>query len=235
MNPSKFPIKNHVSKKGKRISQVLKGKFGFGLDTLDKALQGDQAALQSIGEAARQGRQVQELMPLLTEAYTTLIKGTEEYNKGIATILKQGATSAINIDKAASQTMLANQKYVNQRKELAAEFGNAKEAEKVRHQYAINYIQLKAYIDTYLTKVDNDAKLIDQSNRPEVKQLEENNRYELAAAKHLIQHGNNARLDLLPQREYLPIDGGQSTRKPSRGVMESVGRILSAFGLSLQQ
>jgi len=227
-------IKNHVSKKAKRISGMLKGKFGFDLALVNQALQGNKAALQAIGEAARQGQQVLELMPLLKDACTTIEKATEEYNKGVADILKQGATSAINTDKAIMQTMLANQKYVHQRSELAAEFSVAKSTESARHQYAINYIQLKAYIDQYLTKVDNDAKLLDQTNRPELKQFDENNRYDMAVSRHLLQHGDKARVDLIPKREYTTTTENRPEGKTVVTVQErlakSFGSLLSGLG-----
>lgn len=223
-------IKNHVSRKAKRISNVLKGKFGFDLATVNKALQGDKNALQSIGEAARQGQQVIELMPLLKDACATIEKATEEYNKSVADILKQGANSAINIDKATMQTMLANQKYGHQRSELAAEFAVAKQTETSRHQYAINYIQLKAYIDQYLTKVDNDAKLIDQTNRPELKQFDENTRYETAVSKHLLQHGDNARIDLIPKREYVVRNEQGTASTFQERIAKSFSGILSGLG-----
>lgn len=227
-------IKNHVTKKAKRISGMLKGKFGFDIGLVNQALQGDKNALQAIGEAARQGQQILELMPLLKEACTTIEKATEEYNKSVADILKQGASSAINTDKAIMQAMLANQKYVNQRSELAAEFSIAKSTESARHQYAINYLQLKAYIDQYLTKVDNDAKLIDQTNRPELKQFDENTRYDMAVSKHLLQHGENARTDLIPKREYVTSTENTAEGKTVVTVREklakSFGSLLSGLG-----
>lgn len=229
---TKFKIKNHVGVKAKRLSRMMKGKFGIDLSDLDKALQGDREALKLIGEAARQGQQIQELMPMLTEAYGHLIKGTEEYNKGVAAILKQSASSAINIDKATSQASLANSKYENQRKELKAEYIAAAKAELQRHNYAINYAQLKSYIDLYMTGVDGDARLIEQTNRPEIRQIEENNRLEMSAAKALLGNGENTRLDLLPNRQYVPSDSSPETPriKQSKGIMESLGRIVSALG-----
>lgn len=229
---SGFKIKNHVGVKAKRLSGMLKGKFGLDLSTLDKALQGDREALKTIGEAARQGQQIQELMPLLTEAYGHLIKGTEEYNKGISAILKQGGSSAINIDKATSQASLANSKYGNQRKELKAEYIAAAKSELQRHSYAINYAQLKSYIDLYMSGVDGDARLIEQTNRPEIRQIEEDKRFEMSAAKALLSNGENARLDLLPNREYVPSDSsGDSPRVgESKGVMQSLKRFASALG-----
>ena len=229
---TKFKVKNHVAVKAKRISGMLKGKFGLDLSTLDKALQGDRQALQTIGEAARQGKQIQELMPLLEEAYINLIRGTETYNKGVSNILKQGASSAINIDKATSQASLANTKYNNQRKETKAEYIAAAKSELQRHQYAINYAQLKSYIDLYMTGVDGDARLLEQTNRPELRQIEEDKRFELNAAKHLLQNGSEARLDLLPSREYVPSDVSENTPRvqESRNLMQSLRGIVSALG-----
>lgn len=235
MAKTKFQIKNHVTKKAKRISNLLQGKYGFDLTTLDQALQGDQNALKSIGEAARQGGQILELMPLLEEAYSTIIKGTEQYNKSVSNILKQGASSAINIDKSVSQAMLANSKYGHQRSELAAEFAVARNTENTRHQYAINYIQLKAYIDQHLTGVDNSTKLIEQANRPELKQLEEDTRYQMTAAKHLLQYGENEQLELLPKREYAIASQntpeGRKTTSFKEKLQSSFGSLLSAVGL----
>jgi hypothetical protein len=221
-----YTIKNHVTKKAKRISGILQGKYGLNIALLDKALKGDQQALKLIGEAGKQGQLTQELMPMLAECYQAAIKGTEEYNKGISAILKQGASSAIAIDKASSQAMLANQKYGNQRSETAAEFAAAKSSETIRHQYALNYIQLKAYIDRYITKVDNDSKLTDQANRPELKQIDEDARYQVAAAKHLLQHGENANLELLPYREYATVREGDK----SFSFKEKLGQLASSLG-----
>jgi hypothetical protein len=221
-----YTIKNHVTKKAKRISGILQGKYGLNIALLDKALKGDQQALKLIGEAGRQGQLTQELMPLLANCYQTAIKGTEEYNKGVSAILKQGASSAIAIDKASSQAMLANQKYGNQRSETAAEFAAAKSSETIRHQYAVNYIQLKAYIDRYITKVDNDSKLTDQANRPELKQIDEESRYEVAAAKHLLQHGENARIELIPHREYATVTEGENRFS----FKEKLGQLASSLG-----
>lgn len=231
---AKFTIKNHISQKAKRVSSMMKGKFGLNLTDLDNALKGDKQALKAIGEAARQGKQIQELMPLLEDAYLNLIRGTETYNKGVSNILKQGASSAINIDKAVGQASLANVKYNNQRKEIKADYIATGKAEHLRHQYAVNYIQLKSYIDSYMSTVDGDAKLLEQTYRPEIRQIEEDKRYELNAAKHLLQNGSEARLDLLPARDYIPDSSAPATPKTqqSRGMMESLEKIVQALGFS---
>lgn len=215
-------LKNHVSPNAKRISGVLKTKFGFDIALVNKALQGDTTALQTIGEAARQGQQALELMPLIREACLTIEKGTEEYNKSIADITAQGATSAIAIDRATMKAMLANQKYINQRKEMTTEYVLASQAETTRHNLSERYMKLKAYIDMYLQKVDGNAKLVDQANRPEVKQHDETLRYNSAAARHLLQYGEQSRLDLLPQRNYAQETIGGSKTNSILGTLRNI-------------
>lgn len=199
----KFQLKNHVAPKAKRLGRLLQSKYEFNLSDLNEALKGDKTKLQQIGETARQAKQIQEFMPLLQEAYLSIIKGTEAYNLGVAEILSQGASSAVNIDKAQAKVTLAQRKYGHQRKELAAEFVAAKDAEALRHEQAMNYIQLKAYIDAYISTVDGEARLVEQTNRPEWKQLDENLRYQNVEAKHLLQYGDASRIDLLPRRDYV--------------------------------
>lgn len=167
-------LKNHVAPKGKRLSQALNSKFGVTLADFDNAINGDVATAQKIGELARQGRLSSELAPRLAQAYLEIINGSEAYNKATADILVQAGKSAIAIDKAVSQTMLANSRYGHERKELAQQFGIARNVENNRHNYQINYTEIKGYIDAQLVGVDQEAGILDQSNRPEVKKIAAN-------------------------------------------------------------
>ena len=218
-------LSNHISPQGKTIQAALKSKFGFSLEELNSALMGDTAQLQKIGEAARQGKITAEVMPLLSEAYSNIINGTTAYNTGIAKLLKQGASSAIAIDKAVAQTALANQKYVHQRKEIKTDYALQRQAETKRHEYALDFVQLKAYIDTHLAGVDRQAQTLQQNNRPQLKQVEENQRYELAATKELLTKGNSARLDLLPQKDYT-----HSWQPKDFGMMRKIQNLRNALG-----
>ncbi|NEP63542.1 MAG: hypothetical protein F6K31_42705 [Symploca sp. SIO2G7] len=195
-------IKDHVTS-SKTVVNLLNSKFGFSVEDLEAALSGDRKKLQKFGEAARQGRLTKEMMPLLEQASLDIIQGTEVYNTSMANILKNGASSSSKIDKASQNTILANQRYINQKKEQKTEAVYRWDAEKSRHQYTLNFMQLRAYIDQYLNTVDNEAALDQQSNRPELKQVAENRRYSSTTAKHLIENGSEARLDLLPRKEYL--------------------------------
>lgn len=224
----KSHIKNHVASHGKSIAGVLSSRFGFGLADLDAALSGDRGKLQEIGEAARQGKLTAELMPLLEQAYSHVIEGTTAYNTATARILKQAGKSSVAIDKAIGQTALANQNYINSRREIKQEFIQGREAENNRHKYAMDYTQLKAYIDQYLIGVDHQGRMIDQANRSEIKQIGEDLKYEQTLAKHLIENGEEARPDLIPHREYVPA--GSSSNSQKRGFAHRISQVRAAFG-----
>ena len=222
----KFKLKNHVSPKVPTLNKVLESKFGFSIADLDAALQGDQGKLKAIGEAARQGRITTEFMPLLEQACSNIIEGTAAYNVGTSKILAKGAKAAVQIGKAAAQVILANQKYINEKAELKLDSQNQWKAEQARHQYQIDYIGLKSYIDFYITGVDNNARMIEQNNRPEIKQIAEDERYETLVAKELLSNGDAARTDLITRREY--VTSNRNTNES--GFMRTIRQIKGALG-----
>jgi hypothetical protein len=195
-------LKNHVTPKGKRLTQALNSKFGVTLADFDNAINGDVATAQKIGELARQGRLSSELAPRLAQAYLEIINGSEAYNKATADILVQAGKSAIAIDKAVSQTMLANSRYGHERKELAQQFGIARNVENTRHNYQINYTEIKGYIDAHLVGVDQEAAILDQSNRPEIKQIGADEQLQARQINEALSQGDNTRYDLISQKQY---------------------------------
>lgn len=203
-NPGKLTLKNHVTPKAQKINRVLKTKFGVSLDDFTNAMMGDVTSAQKIGELARQGRLSAEFAPKLAQAYQEIINGSTAYNKAISEVLVNAAKSAIEIDKAVMNATLANTQYGHKRSELAAEFINARNTENQRHNYQMNYTQIKGYIDAYLVGVDNHAALIDQSNRPEVKQLSADEAYQTKVINEALNRGDDARFDLIPQKNYQP-------------------------------
>ena len=203
LQPTKTPrLKNHILPKGKLLSQTLDRKFGVTLADFDRAIGGDVAAAQKIGELARQGRLSQELAPKLAQAYLEIINGSEAYNRATADILLQAGKSAIAIDKAGSQVMLGQQKYVHSRQELAQEFVLSKNTENTRHQYQMNYTQIKGYVDAHLTEVDQQTAILEQSNRPEIKQVAANEAYQQRSMNEALNKGETARYDLIPEKNY---------------------------------
>ena len=74
LRAAKVPqLRNHILPKGKLLSQTLDRKFGVSLADFDRAIGGDIAAAQKIGELARQGRLSQELAPRLAQAYLEIM------------------------------------------------------------------------------------------------------------------------------------------------------------------
>lgn len=217
--PAKVPkLRNHILPKGKLLTQVLGKKFGVTLSDFDKAMGGDIQAAQKIGELARQGRLSSDLAPKLAQAYLEIINGSEAYNKATADILLQAGKSAIAIDKAGSQVMLGQQKYVHSRQELAQEFVIGKNSGKSRHAYQMNYTQIKAYVDVHLTEVDRQTAILEQSNRPEIKQVAADEQYQTKTMNEALSKGATARYDLIPEKNY------------RTGMMGKIAEIRSALG-----
>lgn len=199
---SQLKLKNHITPKAQKLNQVLKTKFGVSLEDFTSAIMGDIASAQKVGELARQGRLSAEFAPKLAEAYHQIINGSTAYNKAISEVLVNAGKSAIEIDSSSMNATLANTQYGHKRSELAAEFVNARKAENQRHTYQMNYTQIKGYIDAYLVGVDNQAALIDQSNRPEIKQLSALEAYQTKVINEALNRGDDARFDLIQQKDY---------------------------------
>lgn len=226
MSNKSFQIKDHITSRSKRITGMMQNKYGLGLDTFDKALKGDKTAIQTIAQAGIMGARIQEVAPFLEEAYLAAIKGTEQYNKSKSNIVKQAGSSAVSINKSIATASLANTKYVHQLREQKEEFVQQKEAETLRHQYAINYNALKSSMDKFFMKVDNSTRLLEQTYRPNVAQLAEDTRREMVEIKHLMQYGDRANLELLPSRQYVT----EEPSKPQSRINGILGRIRSALG-----
>lgn len=202
-------LKNHVADKGKRLGKALSDKFGVTLTDFNLAVQGDIEAAQKIGELARQGRLSSEFAPRLAQAYLEIIQGSEAYNKATADILVQAGKSAIAIDKSVVQTILANLRYEHQRKELAQQLSLDRKTENTRHKYQINYAQMKGYIDAHLVSVDNQVSYLEQSYRPEIKQIAADEQLDNKEMNEALTNGDKARFDLIPERNYT---GGIKTK-----------------------
>jgi hypothetical protein len=195
-------LKNHISPRGKALINQLNHKFGVTLGDFEKACMGDLPSMQKIGELSRQAQFAKEFAPKLKDAYITILEGSEAYNVAIADILKQAGKSSLAIDKAGTGVTLANTKYINQRVELAQQFVHDRQTEKVRHDYQLNYQQIKGYIDAHIVSVDNDSSILEQSNRPEQKQIAADETLHHKQMNEALSKGDNARYDLIPEKQY---------------------------------
>ncbi|MFM7371346.1 MAG: hypothetical protein ACKO2Z_26850, partial [Sphaerospermopsis kisseleviana] len=105
-------IKNHVTAKGGALNSQLSAKFGITLTDFEKAVMGDLAAIQKIGELHRQAEFMNKYAPKLREQYLEIIEGTETYNLALADILQAAGKSTLAINKAANATAIADRKFV---------------------------------------------------------------------------------------------------------------------------
>ncbi|MBD2667265.1 hypothetical protein [Richelia sinica] len=195
-------IKNHITSRGRALNSQLSNKFGITLSDFERAVMGDLSSMQKIGELSRQAGFMKEFAPKLKDAYLTIIEGTETYNLALADILKASGKSSLAIDKAGMQTSLANQKYINQRVELANQFLLDKKTENVRHQYQLNYQEIRGYVNAHLTAIDQQVAVLEVENQPEVRQIAANQQYENRVLNEALSNGEQARYDLIPKKDY---------------------------------
>lgn len=202
-------LKNHIkNRQGEKshgttaLFQLLDSTYGFDLNTIDSVLKGDEAALKALGELGRQGRLTQELMPLVVESSLNAIKGTETYNTGISKIAVEGAKSKTKIDKAVNQALLANQQYTHDQSLMALEYNQGLESINEKALQTREYLQLKHYIATYLQDIDHQYRILSETQRPQLKQFTEDERWGMAIASHYLQHGERSNPELVPHKQY---------------------------------
>lgn len=200
-------IKNHISPKGKALNSQLSSKFGITINDFQLACMGDLAAVQKIGELNKQAAFMKEYAPKLKDAYLQIIEGSTTYNLALADILKAAGSASLQIDKAANSTALADRKYVHQKIEIGRQYIQDKQAENARHEYQLSHQQIKGYMDAFLVDVDRQTAILEQSNRPELKQVDADKQYQSRVVNEYLVNGNDARIDLIPQKEYRGIKG----------------------------
>jgi hypothetical protein len=62
-------------------------------------------------------------------------------------------------------------------------------------------------MDAFLVDVDRQSAVLEQSNRPEIKQVQEDKAYESKVINEYLEEGDRARPDLIPSRNYRGIRG----------------------------
>lgn len=212
-------IKNHMKTKGRRIQNRMQSTFGIDTTFLIKCCQGDEASLKKLGQMGRDGALITKLMPKIQAAALSTIQGTQDLNVGMAQIIKQAATSSIAIDRASADVMLANQRYVHERKELAASFATSKQTESIRHSQTIDYIKLNAYIDQHMMRVDGNVRLLEASNKPELRQIDADLARKDRVADHLLKYGDISQPELIPQKNYTKGGFGESLAKIKQAIL----------------
>jgi hypothetical protein len=212
-------IKNHVSPRGKALSSQLSSKFGITIDDFQKAAMGSLPHIQKIGELNKQATFIKEYVPKLKEAYLTIIEGTETYNLALADILKASGSASLKITKAMDSTALADRKFVNGRVEQAGQYLQDRRLEKERHAYTLDYQRTKGYIDAHFVRVDREDAVLNQTLRPEIKQVPEEKRHKGRLVDEYLTEGDDARPDLITHKEY----AGSGIRGRLREFMGALG------------
>jgi hypothetical protein len=220
-----MPIKDHVTKRAKRINSRISKTYNLSITDFEQALFGSSEqmteACKKIGQVGRESQLVIEMLPQIKEHFLRNIAATTQYNQAKADILKQAGNSLTTIDRAEMSTMLASQQYNNKRSAMAQEFVASKGLEKQRHELEVNYIRLKAIVEQALGRVDGQAKLIEQVNRPQLKQIDENLNHQKSTVQHVLNYGNSEQRELLETKNYLPI--AEKARGVFSGLAEKLG------------
>lgn len=223
-----FEIKNHVNTDGtKTIFNLLGDKYGFGMKDIDSALKGDTKAIQKLGEGARQSKRILELMPIIEQHCLDIIGATVQRNVSEANIAIAGAKGSTQINKAKNKALQANAQYLHSVKEIKEEYVHQKKFEDQRHEDAMNFIKLKAYIDSYVYGVDTEAKVLQQSNAPAMKQLSVDEQYFIQSAKHILSYGDQAQVELIPKKEYVQTQNNNQ----QKGIKQSAQSVLKSLGV----
>lgn len=207
MNQPKPILKNHISSLDtKTLQNVLKERFGFGIEDLESALSGNKDAAKAIGEFGRQGRFASKYAPKISQSILDGIEGTVAVNEATASLLQAAGKGDTKILKAGNKTLLANQRYRHDKEEISRDYASSNALEDKRHEYAKAYIELRSLYDEYFLSVDEDARLEEQSYRPELKQIQEAQRHNEKLMDHLLQYGDNAQPELIPGKNYVDRD-----------------------------
>jgi hypothetical protein len=200
-NTSKY-IKDHVSTHGKDIKKATVEKFDINNALIIQAVNGDEKALTKIGDMGNLGERLVMAMPAIRENLKSYIRGTTEYNKSLAEIYKEGGKGAIAISQAGMGVKLENTKYNNLMEEYLAQFTFGEIRENQRHDDKMDVIELQAWVDSMMTTVDAKANLESITSKPFEAQIKADKDYETKKMQHLLQHGSEGDLELIPQKHY---------------------------------
>ena len=203
--------RDHVSKRGKNITQDIKRTFGDDVDDiLNKAMEGDGATLRMLGERLRRGEIALELLPLVEQALTTHYDATAQFNKTKANVIKSGSKNSLSIKKSRVDIGLANQRHQHENKEIALRYSLGKKSESQRHNYVMGFERLKALVAANMTKTEQVVNIQKTINQPAMKQLKSDGERQMEVAKHLLENGEKSRVDLLPRKVYEVSGSGEN-------------------------
>jgi len=196
-------VKDHVSGYGKDVRRATNKKFGITNQLIVKAAMGDEKSLTQIADMGKVGERLTLAMPSIKEHLKNYIQGNTQYNQTLAELYKEGGKGALAIDKAASDLTLENTKFNNLLEEYKAKLFASLEAESIRHDDQMDLIELQAWVDAQTKEVDINAQFETVTNKPFLAQLKADEDYENKRIQHILEHGSQKDLKLLPRKQYV--------------------------------
>ncbi|MBD0263126.1 MAG: hypothetical protein ICV78_10485 [Tolypothrix sp. Co-bin9] len=196
-------IKDHVTGYGKDVSRATNQKFGISNKLIVRAALGDEKSLTQIADMGKVGERLTLAMPAIKEHLKTYIQGNTEYNQSLAEIYKEGGKGALAIDKAASDLTVENTRFNNLLEEYKEKLFASLEAENIRHDNQMDVIQLQAWVDGQMKTVEAQVQLEGLSNKPFLAQMKADEDYENKRIQHILEHGSQKDLDLIPRKQYI--------------------------------
>jgi hypothetical protein len=196
-------IKDHVTGYGKNISRATNQKFGISNKLIVQAALGDEKSLTQIADMGKLGERLILAMPTIKEHLKTYIQGNTQYNQTLAELYKAGSQGALAIDKSASEVTLENTKFNNLLEEYKEKLFVSLEAESIRHEDQMDVIKLQAWVDSQMKDVDARIQQEGISNKPFLAQLKADEDYENKKIQHILEHGSQKDLSLIPHKQYI--------------------------------
>ncbi|NJN13431.1 MAG: hypothetical protein HC874_25620 [Richelia sp. SL_2_1] len=195
-------IRDRVSTYAPDLSKATRKEFGISKALIVKAIEGDDKALEQIGDMGKIGDRILTVMPKIRQDLTDYISGITEYNQSVADILKAGGKGSAAIKKAGSDLTLENTRYNNLIEEYKEQLFANLEAENEKHTDSMDLIKLKAWIDSHMRDVTSNARFEATSNKPYIAQMQADRDYEKEKALHLLENGSDSDLELIPRKHF---------------------------------
>jgi hypothetical protein len=86
--------------------------------------------------------------------------------------------------------------------ELKEDSKSRLELENGRYKWAIDYGRAKFFADLIIQDVEAKVRIAEQQSRLGLKQIQEDRAYEMKAAQHVLQNGDESNLNLIHKRDY---------------------------------
>ncbi|MBH8565915.1 hypothetical protein I8748_27740 [Nostoc sp. CENA67] len=196
-------IKDHVTGYGKDVSRATRNKFDISNQLIVKAALGDEKSLTQIADMGKLGERLQMTLPTIKDHLKNYIQGNTQYNQALSELYKEGGKGALAIDKAASDLTLENTRFNNLLEEYKERLFTSLEAEENRHLDQMDTIELQAWVDSQMKEIDYKVQMENISNKPYVAQLKADQDYENKKIQHILEHGSDSDLSLIPRKHYI--------------------------------